>query len=58
VAPVWWINRTGAQLCADWQAGMTTAQTDQQLLAGGIHANHLATYDSITNSDVCPSVTP
>ena len=55
VAPVAWIDKTGQTLCADWAAGDTESWTDQNvLLAGGIHPNHLATYDSITNSDVCP----
>jgi hypothetical protein len=57
VAPVPWINTTGEQICSDWQSGMSTTQTDQQLLAGGIHPDHLAIFDSITNSDVCPGVT-
>jgi Collagen triple helix repeat (20 copies) len=58
VAPLWWLNRTGEQLCADWQNGESTAQTDPLLLAGGIHPNHLAVFDSITNSDVCPGASP
>ena len=58
VAPVDWINRTGEQLCADWRNGMTTVQTDPILLAGGIHPNHLALFDSITQSDLCPDVSP
>ena len=57
VAPPGWLASTGQRLCADWQNGQSTEQTDQILLAGGIHANHLAAFDSITNSDVCPGVT-
>jgi hypothetical protein len=57
VAPPGWLASTGARLCADWQNGQSTDQTDQILLAGGIHPNHLAAFDSITNSDVCPGVT-
>jgi hypothetical protein len=58
VAPLGWLTSTGEQLCADWENGESTAQTDQFLLAGGIHANHLAVFDSITNSDVCPGASP
>jgi hypothetical protein len=58
VAPAGWLASTGERLCADWQDGESTAQTDQLLLAGGIHASHLGLFDSITNSDVCPGVTP
>jgi hypothetical protein len=58
VAPLGWLTTTGSRLCADWQNGESTAQTDQLLLAGGIHPNHLGLFDSITNSDVCPDVTP
>jgi hypothetical protein len=57
VAPLGWLTSTGERLCADWQNGESTDQTDQLLLAGGIHPNHLAAFDSITNSDVCPGVT-
>jgi hypothetical protein len=57
VAPPGWLTRTGERLCADWQNGQSTDQTDQLLLAGGIHADHLAAFDTITNSDVCPGVT-
>jgi hypothetical protein len=57
VAPLGWLTSTGNRLCSDWSDGQTTAQTDQILLDGGIHPNHLATFDSITNSDVCPGVT-
>jgi len=57
VAPVDWIDSTGNKLCADWQSGMSTADTDQILLSGGIHTNHLAIFDSITNTDLCPAVT-
>jgi hypothetical protein len=56
VAPLSWLTSTGERLCADWQNGEFTDQTDQLLLAGGIHPNHLAVFDSITNSDVCPGV--
>jgi hypothetical protein len=56
-APPGWLASTGERLCADWQNGESTDQTDQILLAGGIHPNHLAAFDSITNSDVCPMVT-
>jgi len=58
VAPLSWLTSTGDQLCADWQNGESTAQTDDLLLAGGIHPDHLALFDSITNSDVCPGVSP
>jgi hypothetical protein len=58
VAPVGWINDTGQRLCADWRSGMTTAETDNILLAGGLHADHLAAFDRITNEDLCPDVTP
>jgi hypothetical protein len=58
VAPQPWLTSTAEQLCADWQNGESTAQTDQLLLAGGIHADHLAAFDSITNSDVCPGASP
>jgi hypothetical protein len=58
VAPLSWLTSTGERLCADWQNGESTDQTDQLLLAGGIHPNHLAVFDSITNSDVCPGATP
>jgi hypothetical protein len=58
VAPLSWLNSTGERLCADWQNGESTDQTDQLLLAGGIHPSHLAVFDSITNSDVCPGATP
>ncbi len=55
VAPVSWIDQTGATLCADWAAGDTESWTDQNvLLPGGIYPEHLSTYDNITNSDVCP----
>jgi hypothetical protein len=57
VAPSGWLASTGERLCGDWSDGESTAQTDQLLLAGGIHPNHLAAFDSITNSDVCPGVT-
>jgi hypothetical protein len=57
VAPVAWIDSTGQKLCADWQSGMSTADTDQILLSGGIHPNHVAIFDSITNTDLCPGVT-
>jgi hypothetical protein len=57
VAPVTWIYSTGNQLCADWQSGMSTADTDQILLSGGIHPNHVELFDSITNTDLCPGVT-
>jgi hypothetical protein len=57
VAPLGWLTSTGERLCGDWSDGESTAQTDQLLLAGGIHPNHLAAFDSITNSDVCPGVT-
>jgi len=58
VAPLSWLTSTGERLCADWQNGESTDQTDQLLLAGGIHPNHLAVFDSVTNSDVCPGVSP
>ncbi len=53
-APESWIVSTGQTLCADWNAGETTATTDQVLLAGGIYPEHLAIYDSITAQDLCP----
>lgn len=56
VAPVSWINQTGPTLCADWASGMSWTQTDNAvLLPGGIYPSHLATYDSITASDLCPA---
>lgn len=56
VAPVAWINSTGATLCADWASGMSWTQTDNAVLVpGGIYPYHLATYDSITASDLCPA---
>jgi hypothetical protein len=58
VAPPGWLTSTGERLCADWQNGESTAQTDQLLLAGGIRADHLGLFDSVTNSDVCPGVSP
>jgi hypothetical protein len=57
-APPGWLASTGQRLCADWRSGESTDQTDQLLLAGGIHPNHLAVFDSITNTDVCPDATP
>jgi hypothetical protein len=55
VGPVSWINQTGQTLCSDWASGMTWAQTDSAVLTpGGIYPNHLALYDSITSSDLCP----
>jgi len=57
-APVDWIVRTGNQLCTEWRDGTTTSETDQILLSGGVHADHLETFDSITNQDLCPDVTP
>lgn len=54
VAPASWIQSTGQQLCSAWEAGDTTDATDQQLLAGGIYQDHLAPFDSITRSDLCP----
>ncbi len=58
VAPLSWLNQTGEQVCADWLNGESTDQTDQLLLAGGIHPDHLAVFDSITNSDLCPNASP
>ena len=58
VAPVAWINSTGERLCADWRSGESTDATDQILLAGGIHADHLAAFTGITHRDLCPDVTP
>jgi hypothetical protein len=58
VAPLSWLTSTGERLCADWQNGESANQTDQLLLAGGIHPDHLAAFDSITNSDVCPEASP
>jgi len=57
-APYGWLMSTGNTLCADWAAGETTAQTDPVLTAGGIYAYHLATFDAITNADMCPGLTP
>jgi hypothetical protein len=57
VAPTGWLDTTGEQLCTDWANGETTANTDPILLAGGIYAYHLATFDTITNNDLCPGVT-
>ncbi len=54
-APVSWIDSTGQALCSDWAAGQTTPTTDQLLLNGGILPAHLASYDSITAQDLCPS---
>lgn len=54
VAPAGWLYSTGTTLCNDWANGQTTTQTDQILLAGGIYPYHLATFDSITQADVCP----
>ena len=50
--------RTGERLCADWRSGESTDATDQILLAGGIHADHLAAFTGITHRDLCPDVTP
>lgn len=55
VAPADWIQSTGRQLCAAWEAGDTTAYTDQLLLAGGIYQSHLSTFNSITANDLCPN---
>lgn len=57
-APVDWIDKTGEQLCAEWRSGTTTSATDQVLLAGGVHADHLEAFNRITNYDLCPDVTP
>ena len=57
-APYGWLLSTGNTLCEDWAAGETTAQTDPILTAGGIYAYHLATFDAITNADMCPDITP
>jgi hypothetical protein len=57
-APYGWLLQTGNTLCNDWAAGETTAQTDPILLAGGVHSEHLAVFDQITNQDMCPGVTP
>jgi hypothetical protein len=57
-APYGWLMSTGRTLCADWAAGETTAQTDPVLTAGGVRVYHLAVFDAITNSDMCPSLTP
>jgi hypothetical protein len=53
-APADWVDSTGQGLCSAWEAGDTTAYTDQQLLAGGIYSSHLGTFDSITANDLCP----
>ena len=58
VAPVDWINSMGERLCAAWRSGRTTADTDQILLAGGLHADHLAAFDHITSTDLCPGAIP
>ena len=57
-APYGWLLSTGNTLCDDWAAGETTTQTDPILTAGGIYAFHLAAFDAITNSDMCPGITP
>jgi hypothetical protein len=57
-APYGWLMSTGRTLCADWAAGETTTRTDPILTAGGVRAYHLAIFDAITNSDMCPSLTP
>jgi hypothetical protein len=57
-APVDWIVSTGEQLCAEWRSGTTTSATDQILLAGGVHVDHLDAFNSITNADLCADVTP
>ena len=54
-APEPWLDNTGQQLCADWNAGQTTAQTDPILIAGGILPEHLTLFDNITVLDLCPS---
>ena len=53
-APYGWLMTTGATLCADWANGESTADTDPILQAGGIYADHLATFDAITQEDLCP----
>jgi len=53
-APQAWIDSTGQTLCADWNNGETTADTDSILRAGGIYRQHLVTYDAITAQDLCP----
>lgn len=57
-APADWIVKTGDRLCAEWRSGTTTSATDQILLAGGVHADHLEAFNRITNFDLCPDVTP
>jgi hypothetical protein len=47
VAPHWWDDATAVKLIADWQAGYGTSYTDQILLAGGLHPDHLALFDSL-----------
>jgi hypothetical protein len=51
-APVDWIVSTGEQPCAKWRSGTTTT-TDQILLAGGVHVDHLDAFNSISNADPC-----
>jgi hypothetical protein len=55
IAPEPWLDQTGQQLCADWNAGQTIAQTDPVLVAGGIQPGHLSMFDSITVEDLCPT---
>jgi hypothetical protein len=57
-APVDWIVKTGDQRCGEWRSGTTTSVTNQVLLAGGVHADHLEAFNTITNQDLCPDVTP
>jgi hypothetical protein len=47
VAPHWWDDATAVKLIADWQAGYGTSYTDQILLAGGLHPDHLALFDGL-----------
>jgi hypothetical protein len=54
----YWSSLTAISFCQQGgPCGMSTADTDQILLSGGIHTNHLAIFDSITNTDLCPAVT-
>lgn len=53
-APASWVDSTGQQLCAAWEAGDTTSYTDQLLLQGGIYSYHLGSFDQVTADDLCP----
>jgi len=46
VAPRDWEISTGQRIAAEWRAGASTATTDQELLNGGLRADHLAAMDN------------